>query len=132
MSKTYIFEGDKIPTGDGYLEIVSRHYNIGAYCNEYELDDDGNYICVGNGLFAKQDICSKWKEHDGRNHDIIIEKAKYLYTISSPSGPIDKVEAEEGFTIEQYLEECEINGCEYENPEELTIDDGEQIVKDYT
>ena len=43
------------------------------------------------------------------------------YIVYSNSGAIDNITASEGYTIEDYISDCEINGCEYKNITELYL-----------
>lgn len=43
------------------------------------------------------------------------------YEVIGTNGVIDSFESKEEYTIERYLEECHINGCEWENEEELEL-----------
>lgn len=43
------------------------------------------------------------------------------YVVYNNAGAIDKIDAPEGYTIADYIEDCRINGEEPENPEELYL-----------
>lgn len=70
MKNFEIYTGAEIPTLGGYYRVISKNA-CSAYCEEIEVDEDGNEACVGESVLTASDIAQTLRQYDGGIYKVV-------------------------------------------------------------
>ena len=76
-----VYRGCEIPVLGGYLEVISTNGNV-AYCDEYQINENGTEFFVDERYLTGSDIARILREYDGRICSIVFLDEYYGEEVS--------------------------------------------------